>query len=257
MYIGRVLTKFEPMLEKLFGQKTAAATTADGEKVFAVGDVHGRLDLLDALLARLDEEGAAEADARIVFLGDYVDRGPDIRGVVERLVALREERPRTVFLMGNHEQVLAEFLSDSGARADWLDWGGEDTLESYGVRRGGVFRPGELGRELAARMPEAHRRLLLDLPLTAESGDYFFAHAGVKPGVALDKQTAGDLLWIRGEFHDAPPEARPDKVVVHGHHPVRKPLDLGWRIAVDTGAVYGGKLTAVMLDGAKRKFISV
>lgn len=245
------------MLDKLFGQKTAAAAVPADTSVFAVGDVHGRLDLLDALIERLDAEGAREPGARLVFLGDYIDRGPDVRGVVDRLAALRQERPGTVFLAGNHEQVLLQFLAAPDGRADWLDWGGEETLLSYGLRRIGAFRADELGRELATRLPAAHRAFLDGLTLSETIGDYFFAHAGVKPGVPLDRQTADDLLWIRAPFHDAAPGERPDKVVVHGHHPVKKPLDLGWRIAVDTGAVYGGKLTAVALEGTKRRFISV
>ena len=256
MYIERILTKFERMLDKLFAPKTTSSTPA-GESVFAIGDIHGRLDLLEALLQRLDDEGAREAGARLVFLGDYIDRGPDIRGVVDRLVALKAERPNSVFLMGNHEQVFTQFIAAPEQRADWLDWGGEETLLSYGLRRIASFRADELGQELSARLPEAHRTFLADLPLSATSGDYFFAHAGVKPGVPLDQQTADDLLWIREPFHEAAPEARPEKVIVHGHHPVRKPLDCGWRIAIDTGAVYGGRLTAVALEGSKRKFVSV
>ncbi|MBY0423638.1 MAG: serine/threonine protein phosphatase, partial [Parvularculaceae bacterium] len=223
----------------------------------AVGDVHGRLDLLDALMKRLDEEGAREQGARLIFLGDYVDRGPSIREVVERLTALKTERPQSIFLLGNHEQVLAEFLAAPERRADWLDWGGEETAASYGVAHPERRTPRELAEELAQLMPPTHRAFLTDLAPSASLGDYFFAHAGVRPGVPLDQQSVDDLLWIREAFHDARPDQRPDKVVVHGHHPVRKPLDLGWRIAIDTGAVYGGKLTAVVLDGSTRRFVSV
>lgn len=244
------------MLDKLFGARRA--TAPDGRRLFAVGDIHGRLDLLDRLLARLDaEEGAREPGAGLIFLGDYVDRGPAVRDVVDRLVALKAERPETIFLMGNHEEALAKFLNAPEDRADWLDWGGEETLESYGVR-GAAARPArELAEDLRSRLPAAHAAFLDSLGLSTQVGDYFFAHAGVKPGVALDAQKAEDLLWIRAEFHDMPAEMRPQNVIVHGHQPVRKPLDLGWRIAIDTGAVYGGKLTAVALEGARRRFVSV
>ncbi len=246
------------MLDKLFGAKRAPASAPEGQRLFAVGDIHGRLDLVQSLIARLDAfDGAREAGARLIFLGDYIDRGPAIRDVVDRLVALRAERPETVFLMGNHEAALSSFLERPDERADWLDWGGKETLESYGVK-GAASRPvRDLAAELRDRMPASHRAFLSELPLFAEAGDYFFTHAGVKPGVALDAQSADDLLWIRAEFHDMPADKRPQKVVVHGHHPVRRPLDLGWRIAIDTGAVYGGKLTAVALEGTKRRFISV
>ena len=246
------------MLDKLFGAKRRPASAPEGERLFAVGDVHGRLDLLDSLLLRLDSfEGAAETGARLVFLGDYIDRGPAIRDVVDRLVALKSARPGSIFLMGNHEQALLTFLDTPEDRADWLDWGGEETLESYGVRGASTRSARELAGELREKMPDAHRAFLGGLTYSAQAGDYFFAHAGIKPGVALEQQHADDLIWIRGEFHDMPAEMRPEKVVVHGHHPVKKPLDLGWRIAIDTGAVYGGKLTAVALESDKRRFISV
>lgn len=246
------------MLDKLFGAKRRPAVAPEGRRLFAVGDIHGRLDLLDQLLLRLDRmEGANEPDARLIFLGDYIDRGPAIRDVVDRLAALQAERPETTFLMGNHEQALATFLEAPEDRADWLDWGGEETLASYGVKGAATRSARDLSEELRTRLPAAHAAFLRSLTLSAEGGDYFFAHAGVRPGVALDAQSADDLLWIRAEFHDMPADKRPDKIIVHGHQPVRKPQDLGWRIAVDTGAVYGGKLTAVALEGDKRRFISV
>lgn len=244
------------MLNKLFSSKPPASTPP-GARLFAIGDIHGRLDLLDALLARLDDEGAREPGGQLIFLGDYIDRGPAIKEVVERLVAVRTERPASMFLLGNHEQVLAEFIASPERRADWLDWGGEETAASYGVPRPEQKTPRALADALSQLMPPSHRAFLAQLAPSATLGDYFFAHAGVRPGVPLDLQSIDDLLWIRDAFHNARPDQRPDKVVVHGHHPVRKPLDLGWRIAVDTGAVYGGKLTAVALDGVTRKFISV
>lgn len=244
------------MFDKL-GEKRRPASTPEGASLFAIGDIHGRADLLEALLRRLDDEGANAPGARIIFLGDYIDRGPDSRAVIARLIALRNERPATIFLKGNHEDRALAFVAAPEAHADWLDWGGAETLVSYGVAQPETRPSVELGPEFAAAAPASHLEFLRSLELSAEIGDYFFAHAGVRPGVPLELQEAQDLLWIRELFHSAPRERRPEKVIVHGHHPVRRPVDFGWRIAVDTGAVYGGKLTAVALQGTKRRFISV
>ena len=245
------------LLGKLFGSAAAPSARApDGVRIYAVGDIHGRLDLLDRLLAMIDAEPAAGLDVRLVFLGDYVDRGPDSAGVLGRLAQLASERPATVFLKGNHEAAMLDFLTDPEEGKDWLDWGGMETLESYGVPSPWTLSSDALVAALAARLPAAHAMLLERLALSHTAGDYFFAHAGVRPGVALDAQAADDLLWIRGAFHDAKPAERPEKVVVHGHHPVKTALDAGWRIAVDTGAVWTGVLTAVALEGATRRFIS-
>lgn len=244
------------MLNKLFGvrEQNGAAAPA-GVRLYAIGDVHGRLDLLDELLAMIAGE-PADGEKRIIFLGDYIDRGPQSREVIERLVRLGADEPGSVFLRGNHEAVVLSFLEDPLRHADWLNWGGVETLESYGVARAAYRSPGDVRADFAGKLPPAHLRFLQGLDLSLTLGDYFFVHAGVKPGVALSEQEERDLLWIRGEFHNAPEDKRPDKVVVHGHHPIKKPLDAGWRIAVDTGACFAGSLTAVVLEGTTRRFLS-
>ncbi|MCK5750595.1 MAG: serine/threonine protein phosphatase, partial [Oricola sp.] len=136
------------------------------------------------------------------------------------------------------------------------EWGGEETLESYGVDPTGKD-PRTLAEELSAAMPKSHHDFLAGLALTHQEGDYVFVHAGLRPGAPLDEQKEEDLLWIRKRFHNAAPDARPEQVVVHGHTPTDKPDDAGWRIGVDTGAVYGGMLTAVVLEGNARRFLSV
>lgn len=244
------------MLNKLFGTREGAdAAAPEGLRLYAVGDVHGRLDLLDRLLALIAAETSAAAK-RLIFLGDYVDRGPDSRGVIERLVEIAARAPDSVFIRGNHEAILLSFLEDPDRFADWFEWGGVETLESYGVPAEATAAPKEAAAALAASMPATHLAFLRGLPLSATFGDYFFVHAGVRPGVALDAQAERDLLWIRGEFHNAPADKRPDKVIVHGHHPIRRPLDAGWRIAVDTGACFSDKLTAAVLEGSTRRFLS-
>lgn len=245
------------MLKNLFVGAAPAARAPEGERIYAIGDIHGCADALDRLMALICEDEAAGALAnRLIFLGDYVDRGPDSRGVVERLIAIGKERPGTVFLKGNHEAAMLDFLAAPVSGGDWLHWGGAETLHSYGVDNVWRRPPEDLAAALGARLPRAHLNFLRNLSLSECRGDYFFVHAGVKPGVPLDAQEEDDLLWIREEFHDAPAPARPDKVVVHGHHPVRKPVDAGWRIDIDTGACYGGKLTAAVLEGEKRRFLS-
>ncbi len=243
------------MIGKLFGGRGPAAAVPDGERVYAVGDIHGCDGLLDALLLRIDED-AEGAKSRLIFLGDYVDRGPGSKAVVDRLLDVRSARPDAVFLKGNHEQAMLDFLSAPDLNEEWLHWGGDKTLESYGVARIWTRRPEELARDLDAALPAPHREFLTSLELWRVVGDYAFVHAGFRPGVALNEQTEEDCLWIRGEFHNADAGSRPDKIVVHGHQPVKKPLDAGWRIDVDTGAVWSDALTAVVLEGTARRFIS-
>jgi serine/threonine protein phosphatase 1 len=243
------------MIGKFFQPKTAAAQAPDGERIYAIGDVHGCARLLDALLARINADTAG-ARRRLVFLGDYVDRGEDSKGVIDRLLTLGAQEPDTIFLKGNHEQAILDFLEDPGRNEDWLHWGGDKTLESYGVADIWSKTPDRLASELKERMPQAHVEFIEKLELWRILGDYAFVHAGFRPGVPLPDQTEADCLWIRGEFHNAAPDGRPKETVVHGHHPVKKPQDLGWRIAVDTGAVWSDALTAVALEGTARRFIS-
>jgi serine/threonine protein phosphatase 1 len=243
------------MFSKLFQGADRSARVPEGERIYAIGDVHGCAALLEKLLGLIAEDSAGAA-ARLIFLGDYVDRGPDSKRVIDILSSLRDERPSTVFLMGNHERAMLDFLADGQMGAEWLHWGGDKTAESYGVADIWTLEPEETSRALRAAAPAAHLAFLEGLPACATFGDYIFVHAGLKPGRALADQTEEDMLWIRSEFHNAAPEHRPEKVVVHGHHPVKKPLDAGWRIDVDTGAVWTDRLTAVVLEGATRRFIS-
>ncbi len=233
-----------------------SAAVPDGKRVYAIGDIHGRLDMLDELLEQIAEDCGGLENAQLIFLGDYVDRGPDSRGVIERLVELMRKYKDAVFLKGNHEAIMLDFLDEPEDLPQWLDWGGEETLESYGIDPVGVSKI-DLAEAIHAAMPKAHLDFLHALALTHIEGDYLFVHAGVRPGASLEDQTETDLLWIRKRFHNASPAERPDYVVVYGHTPVNKPDDAGWRIGVDTGACYGGMLTAVVLEGATRRFLSV
>ena len=210
------------------------STEPDG-RLLAVGDIHGCRSLLDELL----EEVAPEDRDQLVFLGDYVDRGPDSRGVIERLLELRDRWPQTVFLRGNHEQMFLDYLEDR-QRLPFLINGGQTTLESYG------------GGSMPA-IPDRHRDFLNSLPTSYVRGDFIFVHAGLRPGTPLADQDEEDLLWIRGEFLDS--DFDWGKTVVFGHTHLEKPFVAERRIGVDTGAVYGKVLTCC--DVRSRRFWQV
>lgn len=227
--------------------------TTGGRLVYAVGDVHGRLDLLGALLRDIAEDALAaraEQAPLLVMLGDYVDRGPESRGVVDLLLEMKAfARLETRTLKGNHEEALLRFLEDPKFGAVWMDNGGGPTLASYGVQPPAGRSDSDAwvrARDaLAAALPEAHRAFYRDLELMVTEGDYAFVHAGVRPGVALEEQAERDLLWIRQEFLEA--SGPFGKVIVHGHTPTQEAQLTRHRLGVDTGAYATGVLTAVRL----------
>ena len=241
------------MFGKLFGPAPPVARAPEGVRIYAVGDIHGCADLLDRLMDLIAME-ETPLRKQLIFLGDYGDRGPDSRGVLDRLLEIGGAAPETVFLKGNHEAALLGFLDDPAANADWIDWGGAELLASYGTPPTGPLE--DMALALREAIPAEHLDFLKSLELHRVMGDYLFVHAGLRPGVPLADQTERDLIWIRGEFHRAPAELRPKETVVHGHQPLKKPLDAGWRIDVDTGACFTGKLTAAVLEGATRRFLS-
>jgi len=235
-------------------------TLPEGQLLYAVGDIHGRLDLLDALLELIEADAARAAQAErrtLVFLGDYVDRGLDSRGVVERLIGGLPQDFEAHFLKGNHEAILLNFLDDAWSLENWRKNGGDATMLSYGVdteRLARIGAPSDAWRQaFAAALPEAHLRFFKSLQLSVSFGDYLFVHAGVKPGVPLAAQTEADLIWIRGPFLN---HAEPfGKVVVHGHTPGDQPAIRSNRVGIDTGAVFTGRLTALRLQDGSGKFL--
>jgi serine/threonine protein phosphatase 1 len=228
-------------------------STPDGVRIYAIGDIHGRADLLQKLMTKVDDDlsryptpGAVE-----VYLGDYVDRGPASREVIDVLRG-RARLTRTVFLKGNHESYLSGFLENPGILSDWRLWGGIETLLSYGVISS--LNPtreqqGELSASLNRRLPTPHREWLSRLRLSFTCGDYFFVHAGVRPGVSLKNQAETDLLTIREDFLQS--EELFEKLIVHGHTPVPEPEFRPNRINIDTGAYATGRLTCLVLDGTE------
>jgi len=233
------------------GARAAPATPA-GSRIYAIGDVHGRLDLLTRLHTLIAADAAKAAARRrvIVYLGDYVDRGPDSRGVLELLLSQPLAGFEHVHLLGNHEDYLLQFLEHAEVGPHWCTYGGFDTLASYGVRAAD-FEGAR--RAFAEAIPPAHVAFMRGLKLMHAEGGYLFVHAGVKPGIALTDQKADDVLWIRDEFLDSTDDF--GACVVHGHTIVETPEQHGNRIAIDTGAFATGTLTALVLDGTEQKFI--
>lgn len=231
--------------------------TPEGVRIYAVGDIHGRLDLLDDLLAQIDADRARSPAARVVevYLGDYIDRGPDSRGVIARLVERSLSR-EAVFLRGNHEHMLARFLEDAEVLADWQHSGAHQTLQSFGIRP--PFRADAPQREamrqaLLRAMTPTEKAFLAALKLHFTCGDFLFVHAGLRPGIPLEQQDPEDLMMIREEFllyrgsHDG--------FVVHGHTPVSRPETHPGRLNIDTGAFASGCLTCARLDAQGLMFM--
>jgi serine/threonine protein phosphatase 1 len=231
-----------------------------GVRVYAVGDVHGRLDLLEDLLARIAADDAARGDGvdvQLIFLGDLIDRGPDSRGVVERLLAFSRAGGKARFLMGNHEQVFLRALEgDQRALRFLVRIGGRETLKSYGIGDEDykTLDFDQLAALAAEKVPAEHRAFLAGFEDMIALGDYLFVHAGIRPGVAIDAQENNDLYWIREEFLSHRESFGP--IVVHGHS-ITEEIDVRTnRIGIDTGAFATGRLTAIGLEGEERWFLS-
>ena len=236
------------------------ATLPEGLRVYAIGDIHGCLDRLRHLHDAIDADMALwpAGDHRLIHCGDYVDRGSDSSGVVAYLMGLMAKRDNVACLKGNHEQHMLQFLTDPGSVADvWLTYGGSETLASYGVSRGTLETTvdglAELRDMFEAAVPQDHLAFLRNLPTSLSLGDFLFAHAGILPGVAVDQQNDRDLMWIRRKFLDD--ERDHGAVVVHGHTPVDEPEIRPNRINIDTGAVYGGDLTCLVIEGTDIRFL--
>ncbi|HEX8525669.1 metallophosphoesterase [Allosphingosinicella sp.] len=248
------------MLSRLLGRKSrrSSAKGPEGSRAYAIGDVHGRLDLLRDLLARIEADDARRAPAKtwLVMLGDLVDRGPDSRGVVEHLLNHPPSFARTVYLKGNHEEFLLDVLGgDERVVLDWLTYGGYECAESYGVGKGWTLNatPAAIVERLAEAVPSDHKRFLASMHDSFRFGDYLFVHAGIRPGVPLESQTGNDLRWIRDGFLDDLSDH--GVVVVHGHSIVDSVEERANRIAIDTGAYRTGLLTAIGIEGGDRWFI--
>lgn len=252
------------MLKRLFSRKAAPEPVAEdwpqvppGTRVYAIGDVHGRLDLLDALLERIAEESSRNPaeTVHLVMLGDLIDRGPQSAQVVERLLTRPAGVDEMHLLMGNHEEALLEILDGAHSQLPgWIRYGGEQALESYGLEEATIFGDREaLVAKIHAGIPASHVRLFRSMVDYVQIGDYLFVHAGIFPGRPLDQQQVHDLRWIREQFLE---DTRDHGVmVVHGHT-ITPDVDCRVnRIGIDTGAYRSGMLSALVLEGRAQRFL--
>ena len=225
--------------------------TPEGTTIYAIGDIHGRADLLRDLHGgiRADYAKRRPNRAMMVYLGDYVDRGPASREVIDLILKEAPEGMEKACLLGNHEDLMLAFLDGGSTGLDWLPNGGGETMRSYGV----APESPESRDELAASLPEAHTEFLRSLKPYHVVGDYLFVHAGIRPGLPLQKQSRFDLIWIRERFLGS--DADHGRCVVHGHT-IRRQVDFRPnRIGIDTGAFFTNKLTCLVLEGDTRSLI--
>ena len=251
------------MIARFFKSKPSEAlplenpSIPDNTVVYAIGDVHGRDDLLADLHAKI------YADIRkkpphwrkcLVHLGDYIDRGPRSRQVIDRLLHIPFPDVEVINLKGNHEQALLGFLRDLSFADMWLQYGGRATIHSYGVQPPADASQWTKAQHLLlAALPPAHMDFFLSLQLQWEIGDYMFVHAGVNPNFSLDQQEPEDLMWIRDEFLES--DKNYGKIIVHGHTIAPEIAERSNRIGIDTGAYASGKLTCLVLEGTTRRFL--
>lgn len=231
---------------------------ARGHRAYVIGDVHGRLDLLDGLLEQIARERSERpaGNTLLVFLGDLIDRGPKSAQVIERLRSYSADGIRTVFLLGNHEEVLLRILGGDTSLIDsWLRFGGAQCLESYGAdwRRIARQKDSDALASIRAVIPPAHADFLKSFGDTCRFGDYLFVHAGIRPGVAIEEQLQSDLRWIRQPF--LADETDHGCIVVHGHTIREDVEERSNRIGIDTGAYRTGVLTALVIEGDRRWYL--
>ena len=250
------------MLGWLKGERRRAPAAAPrvpaGSRVYAIGDIHGRANLLRQLHQLIHEDAYARQAPRnvVVYLGDYIDRGPHSPDVLDILIDEPLPGFEAVHLAGNHEDTLLRFLTDGSVVELWLEYGGIPTLHAYGVKPPAVDSSRDVLRaqeELREKLPPEHLRFMRGLSLSHTEGDWFFVHAGCKPGVPLEAQAPEHALWIRGEFLEC--EKDFGKIVVHGHTVTDEPVVRRNRIGIDTGAFASGRLTCLVLDGETWSFL--
>lgn len=244
-------------LSNLFGRnaKRIPRRVPDGVWAAAIGDIHGQLDALNRLLALLERRAAQSRSRRkiLIFVGDYIDRGFKSKQVIDRLVA-GIPGFECVFLRGNHDQTLLEFLDDPTVAEAWRNYGGLETLASYGVAKVTQGDWPRIQQDLRVALPDSHLQFMRALKMHFTLGDYLFVHAGLRPGVPLHAQADHDLMWIRDDFLNA--SADFGALVVHGHTPKEKPDIRPNRIGIDTHAYLSGVLTALVLEEDRQSFVT-
>jgi serine/threonine protein phosphatase 1 len=247
------------LLRRAIEPSPPPARVPDGVRLYAIGDIHGRLDLLDQLLFRIEADERARGAARthLIFLGDLIDRGPASAGVVQRALEVQQSGRSARFLMGNHEEVFLKVLGGSlEALRFFVKIGGRATILSYGIDAADydALHYDELLPILIDRVPQEHVAFLQSFEDRIAIGDYLFVHAGIRPRVPIDDQTGGDLRWIRSEFLDY--RGTHGAIVVHGHTITDEVEERSNRIGIDTGAFASGRLTALGLEGGERWYLA-
>jgi serine/threonine protein phosphatase 1 len=245
---------FAMQLSSAVSRSVAASAPAD-TRIYAVGDIHGRADLLNEIFGRIDDDVRRRPIAHTVevYLGDYIDRGPHSRTVID-LLAVRLVANHAVCLRGNHEAVMEGFFQDPEILRYWEQLGGMQTLASYGVElHEGTETVDDLHRRFLRAFPRAHELFMQCLSYQFSCGDFLFVHAGIRPDVPLDDQDPNDLIWIRDEFLDC--TRSHERFVVHGHTPVPHPDIRSNRINIDTCAWRTGTLTCIAIEGSTILFL--
>ena len=250
--ISRLLTIFRKSPEQ-----SITPHIPDKQRIYCIGDIHGCADLLQQIHEKILIDVASYSGIKtIVYLGDYIDRGEQSRQVIELLVTDPLADFESVYLMGNHEQAMLSFIEFPEASAAWISFGGREALNSYGIPLAhipGKLEISELAKSLDNKLPETHREFLQSCKNSWQCGSYYFVHAGIEPGVALDKQLLEDQLWIREEFLES--KNNHGAIIVHGHSITPEPQLLPNRIGIDTGAFKTGVLTCLVLEGEEQRFL--
>ena len=232
-------------------------------QIFAVGDIHGCKDLLDKIHNKIIKVSKnKEGEKLIIYLGDYVDRGPDIKGTIQTLIDFNPQHFKKIFLLGNHEQMLLEFISESrNSPFVWIYNGGSETLESYGMNLSNNINDkmdltidNKFRKKFNDLIPQSHMDFFNQLIINYTWGDYLFVHAGINPDIPIDKQEKETMIWTR-EKHFFKPTMTFSKIVVHGHTPKEKVEHYPYRINLDTGSFYSGKLSCLIIEDQQLKFI--
>lgn len=243
------------MFRGLLSRFDKRARIPKGVRIYAIGDLHGCADLLENAFAIIDRDLVRNRPERVlqVFLGDYVDRGPKVSQTIDLLLD-RARHHETVFIKGNHEELLLSVLADPSPLSDWLQLGGATTLMSYGISptAESAAEARDIQAAMLAAIPRSHTEFLAGLRPSFVCGDFLFVHAGVRPGVPLEQQSDEDLMWIREPFLSSTEDF--GKIVVHGHTPVREPDVRDHRVNIDTGAYATGRLTILSIEDHRLDF---